>query len=450
MAQGRIQAEYERTNPRSKALAGQARQVIPGGITHDIRYLRPFPIAVDRAKGTRKWTVDGQELIDYWMGHGSLFLGHGCPAIVAAVHAQLDRGTHYGGCHELEVRWAESVQDLVPSAQRVRFTASGTEATHLALRVARAFTGRPKIVKLEGHFHGWHDGVQAAVKPPYEAPSSAGIPGEALGQIVLCPPNNLAALEALLSERRDVAAVILEPGGGASGTIPTQIGYLRGLREATQRHQVLLIFDEVITGFRYSPGGVQGLTGVVPDITALAKILAGGLPGGAVAGRADVLDRLAFNDDPTWNRQYKVAHAGTFNANPLSAAAGVAMLSEIRDGQAHARADRAAARLRAGLSEAWKRVGAPGCVYGESSIFNWTLEPALTGGPKSDTPPRGLQAMANPAAYHAMRCALILNGVDVCPLHGWVSAEHSEADVDRTVQAFEKALTLLKEDGLFA
>jgi glutamate-1-semialdehyde 2,1-aminomutase len=442
---------YRRANPRSEALFNRANKVIAGHITHDIRHMKPFPVYVERAQGSRKWSADGQELIDYWMGHGALFLGHGHPVIVQAVQEQILRGTHYGASHELEVRWAELVQRLVPSAERVRFAGSGTEATQLALRLARAHTGKPKVVKFEGHFHGWHDYALAGVKPPYDVPSSSGIPGEALAQVVLCPPNDLSAVEAILTARQDVAAVILEPGGGNVGTIPSDPAYLRGLRDLTRRHGVVLIFDEVITGFRHSPGGIQRVVGVTPDLTTLAKIIAGGLPGGAVVGQASVMDRLAFGDDPAWNRKERVAHAGTYNANPLSAAAGIAMLTAIADGEAHRRADRATAALREELARVWRRLGVPGCVYGERSILNYSLEAAV------DTPPapgtrdhRRLQMQADPDAYHALRCALILNGVDICALHGWVSAVHTDEDVERTVQAFEKALSLLREDGFFS
>ena len=186
------------------------------------------------------------------MGHGALFLGHCHPAVVRAVQEQMARGTHLGACHELEVRWAELVKKLVPCAELVRFTMSGTEATHLAMRIARAYTGRSKIVKLAGHFHGWHDGAVAGVNPPYEVPMSAGVPGTTLDQIVICPPNDIKAVEIAL-ERGDVAAVILEPAGGQAGTTPTIPGYLQELRAVTTRHGVVLIFDEVITGFRYSP-----------------------------------------------------------------------------------------------------------------------------------------------------------------------------------------------------
>ncbi len=445
---GRIAQLYGQANARSLALAERARRVIPSGITHDIRHLKPFPVYVERAQGTRKWSVDGHELVDYWMGHGSLFLGHNHPEILRPVQDQLVRGTHYGACHGLEVRWAELVQRLIPSAERVRFTSSGTEATQLALRLARAHTGKPKVVKLEGHFHGWHDYFMGGVKPPYDVPSSAGIPGESLAQVLLCPPNDLAAMEKLLDVHTDVAAVILEPGGGSSGTIPTPSGYLQGLRDLTRKHGVVLIFDEVITGFRISPGGVQQAVGVTPDMTALAKILAGGFPGGAIAGQAAILDRLAFRDDPAWNRKGRVAQAGTYNANPMAAAAGTAMLGIVAEGEVHRQADKAAGTLRQELAGVWRRLGIPGCVYGESSILNYSLEADLSP-PYAPRPGdhKRLQAQANPDAYHALRCALILNGIDICPLHGWVSAIHGAEEVERTVQAFEKALLLVREDG---
>src|SRR5437016_2928061 len=303
-----IQEEYRAKHPRSAALAERARAAIPGGITHDIRHLAPFPTYIDRASGTRKWDVDGHEYVDYWMGHGALFLGHCHPAVVRAVQEQVARGTHVGASHELEVRWAELVNGLVPCAELTRFTMSGTEATHLAMRVARAATGRTKILKFTGHFHGWHDGAVAAVNPPYEVPMSAGIPGATLDQVVICPPNDIKSVEVAL-QRGDVAA------GGQSGTTPTIPGYLQELRSLTTKHGVVLIFDEVITGFRYAPGGAQAYFGVTPDLTTLAKIVAGGLPGGALCGRRELMSMLTFRGDPDWDRSQRVAHAGTFNAN---------------------------------------------------------------------------------------------------------------------------------------
>ena len=435
-----IHETFRAKHPKSAALAERARSAIPGGITHDIRHLKPFGVYVDRAAGTRKWDVDGHEYIDYWMGHGALFLGHCHPAVVKAVQAQVARGTHLGACHELEVRWAELVNQLVPSAELTRFTMSGTEATHLALRIARAFTGRSRILKFTGHFHGWHDGVAIGVNPPYEVPLSSGVPGATLDQVITCPPNDIKAVDTVL-ERGDVAAVILEPAGGQSGTTPTIPGYLQELRALTQRHGVLLIFDEVITGFRYAPGGAQEYFGVTPDITTLAKIVAGGLPGGAVCGRRDVLSMLAYRGDATWDRAERVAHAGTFNANPISASAAIATLEQIGDASLQARTNKLGEELRRGLTEAMKRAGTPGTCYGEASIYHVSFEgkPGLAG---FDRPRKG-------DYYHLLRCAILNEGVDCSMNHGWVSAVHTEEDIERTIRAYDRAFRAMVAEGAF-
>ena len=435
-----ILERYRTLHPKAAKLYDRAREVIPGGITHDIRHLTPFSIYVDRASGVRKWDVDGHEYIDYWMGHGALFLGHCHPAVVKAIQGQVARGTHFGASHELEIRWAELVQQLIPSGEMVRFTMSGTEATHLALRVTRAFTGKSKIVKLHGHFHGWHDGVVAGVHPPFEVPLSAGVPGATLDQVLLCPPNDIKAVETLL-ERGDVAGVILEPAGGQAGTTPTVSGYLHDLRALTRRHGVVLIFDEVITGFRYAPGGAQAYFNVIPDLTTLAKIVAGGLPGGAVCGRRELMSMIAHRGDPTWDRSERVAHAGTFNANPVSAAAAIATLEICADGALQARANKAGEELRRGLGDAMKRVGLPGAVYGEASIYHVSFEgkPGLAG---FDRPRRA-------DLYHLLRCALINEGVDCSLNHGWVSALHTDADIAGTVAAYERAFAAMAAEGTF-
>ncbi len=435
-----IQEEFRARHPRAAALAERARAAIPGGITHDIRHLLPFPVYIDRARGTRKWDVDGHEYVDYWMGHGALFLGHCHPAVVSAVQAQVARGTHLGASHELEVRWAELVNHLVPCAELTRFTMSGTEATHLAMRVARAYTGRSKILKFTGHFHGWHDGAVVGVNPPYEVPMSAGIPGATLDQVLICPPNDIKAVEVAL-ERGDIAAVIMEPAGGQSGTTPTIPGYLQELRALTTRHDVVLIFDEVITGFRYAPGGAQAYFGVTPDLTTLAKIVAGGLPGGALCGKRALMSMLAFRGDPDWDRAQRVAHAGTFNANPLSAAAAIATLELCADASLQARANKYGEELRRALTDTLKRAGAPGVCYGEASIYHVSFEgkPGLAG---FDRPRKG-------PLYHLLRCALLNNGVDCSMNHGWVSAMHAEEDLERTVKAYGSAFSAMVAEGAF-
>jgi glutamate-1-semialdehyde 2,1-aminomutase len=436
-----IHDEYRARHPEAAALAERARKAIPGGITHDIRHQLPFPIYVERAAGSHKWDVDGHEYIDYWMGHGALFLGHCHPAVVEAVRRQVGRGTHLGASHELEVQWAELVNRLIPCADLTRFTMSGTEATHLALRVARAFTGRPKVVKLAGHFHGWHDGVVIGVAPPFDVPISAGVPTPVLDQVLVCPPNDVKAVDTLL-ERGDVAAVILEPAGGSSGTTPTMPGYLQELRAITRRHGVVLIFDEVITGFRYAPGGAQEYLGVTPDLTTLAKIVAGGLPGGALCGAGDVMAMMAHRGDATWDRSHRVAHAGTFNANPLSAAAAIATLETVADASLQARANKLGDELRGGLRDAMRRAGVPGTVYGECSIYHVSFEgaPGLAG---FDRPRRG-------DLYQLLRCALIDNGVDCSSFHGWISAVHTDEDIVRTVAAYERAFRAMVAEGVFA
>ena len=446
-----VEEQFRRAHPRSEALFRRAKAAIAGGLSHDIRYLRPFPIYVDRAGGSRKWDVDGHELIDYWVGHGALFLGHANPTVQQAVGNQLGRGTHYGACHELEVRWAEAVLKLMPRAERVRFVGSGTEATLLAIRLARAATGKDKIVKFEGHFHGWHDYAVAAVRPPFDRPISAGVPQGVLAGLLICPPNDWDAFVALTSGRDDIAGVILEPGGGSSGTIPTDRGFLARLREFTRAQGMVLIFDEVITGFRFAPGGAQQRYEIYADLTTLAKILAGGLPGGAVVGGAVIMDQLAFRDDSVWNREDRVAHAGTFNANPLSAAAGIATLEQLADGQAQAKADRAGEILRAGIAEVIETLGVDAYVYGESSIVNLFLGPGRhgldVGRPDSRLDHRLLMGHPNPEAYHMLRCALILHGVDLPLFHGWISAAHSDEDLEKTIRAFEAALRLMQGEG---
>src|SRR5262245_26226780 len=278
-------------NRKSAELHRRASKLLPGGATHDVRLAEPFPLAVARANGARKWDVDGHELTCYVMGHGSLLLGHSHPAVVAAVREQAGLSFHPGACHELESRWAELVIQLMPSAELVRFTSSGTEASLLALRLARAATGRDKIVKLGGHFHGWHDQVAVGSDPPFDEPDTAGLPGAAASALTVVPADEQVLADALAG--RDVAAIILEPSGAAWATVPLPDGFLAAARKLADETGTLLVFDEVVSGFRWAPGGVQETAGVLPDLTVLGKILAGGMPGGAVCGRVDLMGLLS-------------------------------------------------------------------------------------------------------------------------------------------------------------
>lgn len=300
-----ITSRYEDEFAGSRKMWERSRKAIVGGITHDGRHIKPFPPYITRADGAWKWDVDGHQLIDYCIGHGSLILGHNDPDITAAMQQQVPVGTHFSAGHQAEILWAEKVNELIPSAELTRFTASGTEATLLAMRIARGYTERKTILKFEGHFHGWQDYALKGEKPPFESTTVPGVPSETLGTVSVLPANDIAMLEERLVQG-DVAAVIMEPSGASWATIPFKEDYLRQVREVTTKHNVLLIFDEVITGFRWAPGGAQQRFGITPDLTTMAKIIAGGMPGGAVAGRRDVMEMVEFKDEPGWNGSRRV------------------------------------------------------------------------------------------------------------------------------------------------
>ncbi len=439
-----LEAEYVRTFARSQAAFERALPCFPDGVTHVSREMQPFPVMVERAAGARKWTIEGREVVDYMMGHGALLLGHSHPAVVDAVQRQVARCTHPGGSTELEIEWAEAVQRLLPSVERIRFVASGTEAAMLAVRLARTFTGKPRLLRFQGHFHGWSDGLIPESNAPHGGPE-LGVPAPA---ILSLPPGDLNRIEEALRTHQDIAAAILEPTGGHWGEVPLGREFLQGLREITARHGVLLICDEVITGFRVAPGGAQEKFGVCADLTVMAKILAGGLPGGAVGGRADVMDLLAASGAGP-----KVRHPGTFNGNPVSAAAGVAALQCVADGTAQRRADEVASQVRVGLNRIIREEGLPWRAYGTFSDFH-----IRTGydGPQPDDgsfiPYDGafepLSAPLPRGLVNATRQAMLLEGVDWFGLRGVTSAAHTEADVQLTLSAFGNALRRLRAAGI--
>ncbi|HWQ14686.1 MAG TPA: aminotransferase class III-fold pyridoxal phosphate-dependent enzyme [Roseiflexaceae bacterium] len=430
---------FRRRHPRSAALYAQASNLFPNGVTHDGRFAAPFPLYVERSAGGRKWDADGNEIIDYWTGHGALLLGHGHPAVVAAVQEQVARGTHYGAEHPIELRWAELVQRLFPGMERLRFTASGTEATMLALRLARAFTGRPTVLRFEGHYHGWHD----LLTRESDADAAPGLYGPLVDSTLVLPAD-LDRVEETLRARQDIAAVILEPTGASYGAAPLRDDFLRELRRLTEAHGVLLVCDEVVTGFRVTPGGVQQRAGVTADLTALAKILAGGLPGGAVGGRADVMRHLEFGDT-AWNRSAKIRHNGTYNANPLSAAAGVATLELVATGAPGARAASLCRTLIDGMNDAIRsRELAGWAAYGDESIFHLlagSRVPFAPGELPPDTPFAELKRGGNGRLLELLRLALLNHGVDLMRgRSGFLSAAHTEEDVAATVRVFAAAL----------
>ncbi|MEZ5857082.1 MAG: aminotransferase class III-fold pyridoxal phosphate-dependent enzyme [Hyphomicrobiaceae bacterium] len=447
-----IETEFRQKTRRSAELHARSSKVIPAGLTHDSRTLAPYPIHVTHAKGPRKWDADGSELVDYFGGHGALILGHAHPALVEAVQKQIALGTHWGSCHELEVQWAELINRLVPCAARVRFTASGTEATHLAIRLMRAFTGKPKIVRFVGHFHGWHDQVAGGSNSHFDGSTPAGVLAGITEGTILMPADTVEPVADLLATRGDIAGVMVEPSGAGWGQVPLQPGFLEALRAATAKAGVLLMFDEVVTGFRWSKGGAQHRYGITPDLCALAKIVAGGLPGGAVAGRADIIDQLDAAAAAKAGRE-KIGHQGTYNANPLCAAAAIATLSLIEREDICERAEKTAGDLRDGMRKIVIEEGVPWGIYGEASTFQIFQNPkGMPLDPASFDPVKlgfqGLKGVKDARLAHRLRIALIANGVDIMGAPGGlVSAVHGPEDVAATLEAFRRSVKAMKAEG---
>ena len=426
-------AEYTRANPRSQSAHERALTLFPSGLTHDARRQDPFPPCVTRAEGAYKWDLDGHRILDYVTGHGSLVAGHSHPAVVEAVRRQAGSGWHLGAGSELQADWAERIVTLVPSAERVRFTSSGTEATLLALRVARGFSARDRVLKLAGHFHGWHDAVIPGVALPVEPEPPRGSPPNPYLTVV--DPFAAGAVEDELA-RGDVACVILEPTGAAWGAVPLAPERVAAIADAARAHGSLVVFDEVVTGFRWSPGGAQAVIGVTPDLTALAKVVAGGLPGGALTGRADVMEVLAFRDGES-----KVEHPGTHNAHPLSAAAGIATLDLLADGSALEGANAVAGDLCAALNAAFEQRSTPGYAYGQASTF------CLIFGERTDDPVALKRGVPEPL-LSALQCAMLLEGVHLFHGCGLLSIAHGADEVELTARAFTRALERLQDEGL--
>jgi len=451
-----IEEEYFRKHPTSRSLYKRALKHFARGVTHDARFFVPMPLYCTKAKGPRKWDVDGNEYIDYWMGHGALILGHSHPTVTRAVVSQVRRGTHLGASHELEIEWAEKVKQLLPCARNglVEFTSSGTEATMMAFRIARAYTGRQKIVKFVSHFHGWLDYGIVDYNPDFSPPLTgaypSGVPKEVCGSTVALPPNDIEALEKTL-EKSDVAGVVLEPGGASMGYLPTGKPFLEDLRRITRRSGVVLIFDEVVTGFRDTAGGAQEHYGVIPDISTLGKILAGGYPGGAVAGKKECLEMLDFRDEPNW-RSRRISHHGTFNANPLCAAAGNACLSLVLAGKAHPRVNRLGEQLKSRFNDVLEDNGICGLAWGTTpSIiyigFGITEKDLEVSNIEGFVRYQKKREVSQKATKH-LEQALINRGIHPMGSRFILSIAHSSRDIDATVERLDESLKELRNEGL--
>ncbi|HEX5370425.1 MAG TPA: glutamate-1-semialdehyde 2,1-aminomutase [Dehalococcoidia bacterium] len=425
-----------RETQRSRAVFQEAQRYMPGGVNNPVRSFRGVggdPVVVASGAGSRITDVDANVYIDYCGSWGPLVLGHAHASVVEAVSRAASLGLTFGAATEAELELARLVCDAVPSIEMVRFVSSGTEATMSALRLARAFTGRSKIVKFEGCYHGHADGllVQAGSGvATLSLPDSAGVPPSYAAETLVAPYNDFAAIDALFEQRRDeIAAVIVEPVAANMGVVPPAPGFLQRLRELCNAAGALLIFDEVITGFRVGLGGYQALCGVMPDLTCLGKVVGGGMPVGAYGGRRDIMQQIAPLGP--------VYQAGTLSGNPLAMAAGLATLRELSRPGVYETLEAKSARMETGLRALLNRHGATAQVNRAGSLMTLFFSDApvtdYDTARKSDT-----------ERYARFFHALLDAGVYFPPSQfeaAFVSLAHSDADIDATLSAIDTALS---------
>ena len=420
---------------RSKERMAEASQYLPGGASSNFRLgISPTPLVIERGEGAFVIDADGNHLIDYYLSMGPMILGHNPRRVIDAAKAQLDRGILFGGQTEVEFDAARLVCKLVPCAERVRFGGSGTEVIQAAMRLARAATGKLTILKFEGHYHGWLDNVLWSVAPTAETCGPAEHPTRVAGtrgqdplsgeHIEILEWNDLKAVETRLA-RGDVAGVIMEPAMCNTSAIPPRPGYLSGVRAACSQSAAVLIFDEVITGFRLAPGGAQQKFGVTPDLSTFGKAIANGFPVAALAGRANLMDLFVSG---------QVMHGGTYNAHPVNMAATVATLEELASGQVYATIEKQGQRLMDGISNILRRRKIPFRLQGFPSIFHVAFGISSPIENYRDT--FGIDR----ARYVKFTGALIERGVRALERGAWfVSTEHDDAVIDRTLDAVDSA-----------
>ncbi|MDQ3686659.1 MAG: glutamate-1-semialdehyde 2,1-aminomutase [Acidobacteriota bacterium] len=422
----------------SENLFARAVELIPGGVNSPVRAFRGVggtPRFIRSARGAMMTDVDGREYIDYVGSWGPMILGHADPEVIEALHEALARGTSYGAPTELEIEVAEEIINAVPSIEMVRMVNSGTEATMSALRLARGVTGRHKIVKFEGCYHGHGDSLLVKAGSGVATlglPDSPGVPPAVAAHTLTAPFNDTAALEQIFDEHgRDIAACIIEPVVGNMGCVAPEEGYLQRLRDITRRHGALLIFDEVMTGFRLARGGAQALYGVTPDITTLGKIIGGGLPVGAYGASREIMEHVAPAGP--------VYQAGTLSGNPLAMTAGLLTLKRLRDSSVYERLERAGARLTAGMSDTAREAGVETITnragsmwttfFTNEAVTNWTTA-----------------SQSDRAMYGKFFHAMLAEGVYLAPSQfeaGFIGIMHTDELLDRTIEAARHAFRSL-------
>ena len=438
---------YREKRPLSEVLFKRAREVMPGGISHNIHYFPPYPFFVKGAKGSKVWDVDGNEMVDLWMGHYTHILGHHPDAIAEAIERQTREGIHWGIVFEKQIEWAELIRELLPCAEMVRFCCSGTEATMYAVRLARACTGKNTILKIAGGWHGANADLTMAIKAPYDKRESLGLSPELEQYTKAIPFNNISATQELIHlNRKDLAGIILEPVVGEGGFVPASHDYLKMLRSETERSGSLLIFDEVISGFRVSLGGAQKSLGITPDLTTLGKIIGGGLPVGAVAGRREILEKSSpERKGSKWEKI--MVGGGTFSSHPLTVAAGLAMLRYLKNygEKIYPLMDDKGVRVREGVQAALRRSGIKATVTGIASLFQTHFlrqEEAVLNSPQdisqfTDIDRREVE----------FRIRMLSRGIHMMHGGGALSITHSDEDIGKIVKAAEAVGKEMADDS---
>ncbi len=422
-------------NKTSESLFEQAMEIIPGGVNSPVRAFKSVglpPRFIRSGEGSKIYDEDGNEFIDYVCSWGPLILGHAFPEVLEALDRTMQHGTSFGAPTRAEVEMAETIVELVPSVEMVRLVNSGTEATMTAIRVARGVTRRDKIIKFSGCYHGHSDGLLARAgsgAATLSVPDSLGVPGSIVEQTVVVPYNDLNALDSEIEKAPEsVAAVVVEPVAGNMGVVPPHEGFLGRLRELCDDSGALLIFDEVITGFRVAPGGAQQLYGVKPDLTCLGKVIGGGLPVGAFGGSRSIMESLA----PVGG----VYQAGTLSGNPLAVAAGLATLKILKRDDPYPDLESRSSRLAEGIKEILGRKGIPHTVNRVGSMFSLFFHP----GPVTCYEEA---AKADREAFTAFFGRMLEHGIYLAPspFEAWfVSAAHSEEDIAHTLEAVRQSV----------
>ena len=437
---------YRQKTPLSEKLFERAREVMPGGISHNIHYFPPYPFFIQKTKGSKIWDVDGNEYVDLWMGNYTHILGHRPRVVVRALEEQLREGIHWGLVYEKQVEWAELVRELVPSAEMVRFCCSGTEATMYAVRLARAFTGKKTILKIAGGWHGANPDLSLGIKMPYEKEESLGLLPELQEYTRVIPFNNLSgSVQIIHQNEENLAGIILEPIIGEGGFTPATKEYLQMLRSETEKLGALLIFDEVISCFRVALGGAQERFSITPDLSTLGKIVGGGLPIGALVGKKEILEKTSpEKKSAKWERI--LIGGGTFSAHPLTAAAGLAMLRYLRDRrkEVYPLLESKGEKVRKGVQKVLDQEGLNAVVTGIGSLFQTHFP--FEKGVILDSPHSIHRLTDIDKKEIEFRVRMLTKGVHVMHGGGCLSLAHSDEDIEKIIKAARKVAREMKKE----